>query len=266
MPLWPFTPKSVLDPDDEEWQLETWRWLLGHFGGLDDLRLSPLVTPSRAFFPPTEATGHARAEHIFGLVKQHADMAEWHCQLAAQPRRPQIQVGELAALKFDGGHAAGTFGLDGNEVVITYDPATLDDPAALVATLAHELAHYRLATLPELPPGGAEMVEFTTDLTTVYLGFGLFGANCAFQFQQFQGVLSQGWSSSRQGYLSENEWSFALAVFCALRSEPIEAAKPFLKDHLFTGMRKAAAYLDRNPTLLTPLREATPLPKSSNPS
>ncbi|NEX92402.1 hypothetical protein [Caulobacter sp. 17J65-9] len=248
--------KSYLDPEVEAWQLDVWRWLLERLGGLSDLRSRPLVVPTRAFFPPTEATGHARAEHVFASVKRHAGLADWPCRLEAQPERPKARVSEFLTLTPLKGHApAGTFGPEGNEVLITYDPGAVDDPHALVATLAHELAHYLLATLPDGPPGGKDAEEFATDLTTVYLGFGLFGANCAFRYQQHQDFMSQGWSWSRQGYLTEREWAFALAAFFRVRDEPVEAAKAWLRPHLFAELKKAAASLDRRPELLAPLRQ-----------
>lgn len=255
-----FGHKPFLDSDDEVWQLDTWEWLLRMLGGPADLARSPLVTPSREFFPPAEAEGHDRAEYILGLVKRHARLDEWECRLVAQPKRPEARVGELTALKFESGHMPlGTFGVDGNQVVITYDPDSVKNPVTLVATLAHELGHYLLATLPEPPPGGAENLEFATDLVTVYLGFGLFGANAAFHFEQYQDVMSQGWSTSRQGYLSQREWCFALAVFFALRDLEISDAKPFLKEHLYTDLVKASKYLARNPALIEKLQTIEPL-------
>lgn len=267
MRWWSSKAKSLLDADDEEWQIETWRWLISMMGGIEDLNQSPLVTPTRAFFPPTDARGHARAEHVFAVVKEHARLGEWTCRLIAQPERPQARVNEITALRPAGGHMPlGTFGVDGNEVVITYDSASLKDPAVLIATLAHELAHYLLATFPETPPGGKDNVEFATDLATVYLGFGLFGTNTAVQFQQHQDVGSQGWSLSRQGYLTEAEWCFALAVFLRLRGLGIDDAKPYLKDYLVGQLRQSLSYLDGKPDLIESLRNSASLSNSANPS
>ena len=252
--MWPFKPRRYLEFDDEAWQIATWGWLLRHLGGLADLRQGALITPTRDFFPPTDATGHARAEHVFAAVKRHAGMSEWHCRLIAQPDRPEARVGEFWALQgVRGRNPAGTFGAEGNEVVITYDPALLSDPVGLVATLAHELAHYLLVSMGT-PPGGPEMEEFATDLTTAYLGFGLFGAASAFRFAQFQNVISQGWTTSRQGYLSQREWLFGLAVFLELREEPADPLKSHLAPHLFSDLRKAVRYLRSNPALLDELR------------
>jgi hypothetical protein len=235
---WPFQSRSYLPPEEEEWQIETWRWLLDRFGGLAVLSQASLVVPSREFFPPTEATGHDRARYVFEAVKNHAGMADWKCELIAQAERPDFVECDHAA--------AGTFSFDGRAVAITYDPALLDEPVKLVATLAHELAHYFLAA--ELPPGGEEMLEPATDLTAAYLGFGVFGANVALNFEQHRDVFSHGWSSSRLGYLNESGWIFALAVFAFLRQDPIEPLQQFLKPHLYAELRKATKYLRREPS------------------
>jgi len=246
--------RSFLEVDAEEWQLTTWRWLLRHLGPLASQQTSPIVTPTRAFFPQSSAEGHARAEHIFAAVKRIAGMADWECRLIAQERRPEHRVGDIAVVKFDGSDTLGTFSRADNAAVITYDPAMVEDAALFVAVMAHELAHYRLAALPEGPPGGPDGHEPATDLATVHMGFGLFGANCAFNFQRHQDFMSQGWQWSRRGYLGEREWIFALAVFLELRAQPLDDVAPFLKSHLVTDLRKARRHLQAHADLLAPLR------------
>jgi hypothetical protein len=243
--IWPFHKRTFLDPDVEAWQIDTWRFFLRTFGGLADLRQSPLVLPNREFFPPTDKTGRERAEVIFDCVKRLARMPDWPCRLEAQPRRPELSVGDLATLKPITHAPAGTFGFEGNEVVITYQPADIDNPGVLIATLAHELAHYLLLRWRREVPGGEDVHELTTDLMTVYMGFGVFGASCAFNFNQFQNVMSQGWQYSRHGYLDERTWAFALAMFLELRNDPAERVQPYLKGYLFAEMNDAIRYLRR---------------------
>lgn len=253
---WPFgKPKTFLEPDDEAWQLAVWGWLLARFGEAR-FKAAPLVTATRQYFPPSEASGHARAEHIFICTQKLAGMAEWPCELVAQAARPNQRVAELGYVKIDSGSLpAGTFSRAGNKALITYDPDSVDKPAVLVATLAHELAHYLLHSVRDLPPGGDVMEEFATDLTTVYLGFGLFGANQAFNFSQFRDVYSQGWSTSGLGYLGERDWAFALAVYCALRGDDVAVLKEWMKPYLFTDVRKAARYLRKTPQTLAKIEE-----------
>jgi len=237
--IWPFGERTFLDSDDENWIVDTWAWFLQRLGGIESLRRATLVMPTRAFFAPTERTGHERAEHIFASVKQYAGMLDWPCRLIAQPPRAELRVGEVTALKPITQPPGGTFAFEGNEATISYDPSGLDDPLKLVAVFIHELAHYRLATLRVEVPGGEEMHEFATDLLTVYLGFGIFGANSAFNFSQHHDTMSQGWKYSRSGYLNERAWVFALALFLDLRQQNPDDAKPFLKPHLFADMLKA---------------------------
>jgi hypothetical protein len=254
-----FGRRHFLDSEDEAWHLAAWTWMLRHFGGSARLRKSPVVLPNSEFFPPTEATGHARAEHIFACVSKHARMGSWPCTLVAQPERAPLRVGEVLALKpVTGSPPLGTFGVEaGGAVTITYDPSKIVEPGILVATFAHELAHYRLATIRDALPGGHEMHEYATDLMTVFLGFGLFGANGAFQFRQHGDAFSQGWQMSRAGYLRERDWVFGLAVFLALRNEPEQTLKAGLKPHLYSDLKAAARYLARNPALLDEQKEVT---------
>ena len=244
---WPFRARSYLPPEEEEWHIETWRWLLDSFGGLPVLSQANLVIPTRSFFPPTDAVGHDRVLHVFEAVKKHARMANWECKLVAQARRPDFLEHHHAA--------AGTFSVDGGAASITYDPDLIDEPVKLVATLAHELAHYFLGA--QLPPGGEDTLEPATDLTAAYLGFGVFGANVALTFEQHRDVFSYGWSSSRLGYLNEGGWTFALAVFAFLRRDTVEPLEPYLKPHLYTELRKAMAYLRREPSPVRALTSGT---------
>ena len=240
-----FGQKSFLDPEDETWQVETWSWFLKEYGDLARLKDTPLVVPTRTFFPPTDARGDERAAVIFDRVKGLAGMRDWHCKLVAQPHRAELRVGDVTALKPVSHAPAGTFAVDGNEVVITYQPADVADPAKLIATFIHELAHYLLATRRSELPGGEELHEYTTDLMTVYLGFGVFQANAAFNFSQHQDTMSQGWQYSRMGYLGERALIFALAIFLELKAERSDEANRFLKSHLVADLGKARKYLSR---------------------
>ncbi|MEM7779796.1 MAG: hypothetical protein AAF697_05310 [Pseudomonadota bacterium] len=118
------------------------------------------------------------------------------------------------------------------------------DPDALVATLAHELSHLVIHTLG-MPPGGNALEEHATDCMAVYLGFGVFLANSARQFAQFNDGAMQGWSSQTSGYLSENALVTALAIFEKRFASSRDTA-PALKDYLRKVYYKAEAYLTKH--------------------
>jgi len=247
--MWPFAKSTFLDSDDENWQIETWNWFLDKFGGIARLQATPLVTPSKEFFPATDKTGEERTGYIFDRVKDIAGMRDWQCRLIVQPQRAELKVGEITALKPISQAPAGTFGFEGNEAVISYEPSSISDPVALIATFAHELSHYRLVPVFDEIPGGEELHEYTTDLLTVFLGFGLFSANSAFNFSQHHDTGSQGWRYSRHGYLGERGFIFALALFLEQRKQDAGEAKPYLKSHLNVDLAKALNHIRRNKIL-----------------
>ena len=247
--MWPFRSRSILEEDEEAWQVDTWRWMLEEKGGLPDLKRAQLVLPTPAFFPATELTGHDRVAHIFERIKDLAGLGDWPCRLLAQPDRGGLTVNPVTALKARRSAPAGTYLREGNIAEISYDPKLVADPWGLVATLAHELSHYFFDGYRKMPPGGAEGIEPATDLGVVYLGFGLFAANSAFQFQQTQDFQSQGWSYSRLGYLKEREWVFALAVFLVLREIDPKPATAHLKPHFASQLKRTIRYLNDNPAI-----------------
>jgi hypothetical protein len=248
-----FGKATFLGEDLEPWCLETWAWLMRNLGGMERLRELILVTPTRDYFPPTEAVGDERGAHVFEHVKLAMGLAEWPCVLELYHRREaNARVDELLVLQGRGA-PNGTFHWSEDGAVVRYARDLIDHPSQLVATMAHELCHYLLATIAEPSPGGAETHELDTDLTVAYLGLGIFGGNGAFEFKQYRDTYSQGWSSRRSGYISERTWAFALALFLRLRDQP-GAAQPWLKPGLAAEVAKADRYLVKHDELLAPLR------------
>lgn len=225
----------------------------GFLGRVDGIPARELQLPGRKAFPPTEQTGHAKAQHYFDLVRQCMGLEERDYTLIAQPRR--IDMSKVAPLgRHEGGGPAGTISVRGNVAQITYDPSILDDPQNAIIVFAHELAHDLMLDASSPPPGGPEMIEPATDLIAAHMGFGLFGANTAFEFKQFTDFDRQGWSYARRGYLTENHWGFAIALFMALRSIETGAIDGYLKSHLVAVVKRARKYINANPRLIEPLR------------
>lgn len=248
-----FGPRSFLDPDIEAWHLQTWRILLDRFASAVPLAETAVALPTRDFFPPTEAMGHDRAEHVFACVKSIMGMSDnWPCLLEPQARRMTGErLSEFVAIEGDN-DPNGTFSIEADgTVLITYAPDLLEDPTGLVATLAHELAHYLLAGQVDLVED--ETHELMTDLMVAFTGLGVFGANSAFTFQQFGDAFSQGWRSRGSGYLSPRSWAFALAVFGELRGDDGGMAG-HLKPEIDGLRRQAVKYLRKRTDLIDGLR------------
>ena len=183
--------------------------------------------------------GHAFALRIFDRIKVYCGMADWEADLVADDNPLADDASLALAMIAPQKHAVGTFGVAGNRIVISYVPALLKRPDHLIATLAHELAHYLLATARESPPCEKEEREFLTDVTAVYLGFGVFLANARFRFEALQSGAMHGWRIAHSGYLPEADLIFALALFLQAKSLNPDLALACLKPHLAAMLRRA---------------------------
>lgn len=241
-----FGPRLKIDADELEFQLATFKWLEQSFG---PVREAP-VLPTLAFFPASRNKGDAKIADLFGRVKEAAGMADWPCELQRGEGERPAHVGTGLLLRHEGASPpCGTFevrdGEGGAKVVITWSPSLADDPTALIATFAHELGHYLMSTAETAPPGGWALHELHTDLAAVHLGFGIFLANSARNFGQFQSAGEMGWSARTQGYLSEQALVTALAIVQRLAGrDPLEPA-PHLKDYLRSDLKRTAKALAR---------------------
>jgi hypothetical protein len=241
-----FQARLPIDTDEFEWMLACFRWFTIEFEADGHRHPNILTLPDAETFPPSRASGHRRAVELFEIVRQRAGMADWQCDLLSGPAERESRVATGLGLRHISKPAPlGTFGYADGRYRITYNPSDIARPESLVATFAHELAHYLLHTARTPPPGGRDLLEHATDLGAVYLGFGLFMANSAKDFAQFQDFGEQGWRMRSQGYLSEMALTTALAVFMRLSDSDAKAAERELKGYLRSPFRKALNAIDR---------------------
>jgi len=205
-------PKSFLDASRRDWQFEVFGWLLRHTGGYQKFLENPLVLPTEEYFPDRGMKGHAGVAALFRRTREHAGMEEWPC--AVEPVKNETP----------------TRTEPDRVPVITYQRGSLE-PIALVAHFARELSRYLVATFDEPPPGGDAAREPAIELSTVFMGFGLFMANSAASQVKYE--------------LSEGELAHALALFCLLGKNPPESTDTHLNPHLRKHVRLAARDLSQ---------------------
>ena len=245
--MWPFKPKPILEPEAAEWHIRNFCWLLRNLRHTPMFEATELVLPKPGVFKTGETEGHAKASAIFGQVKTYAGMSDWPVRLVSdvkvyEPHGDLVQATSrntpLGLFMRD--HAGG--------VQIAYAPRLLKEPVALIATFAHELAHYVVHSIEDTLPCDPSEEEFLTDQTACFLGFGVFLANSAFQFEQWRdaGAGTQGWRTRHNGYLSERDLIFDLALFLAVKdlraADAQMVLKPHLADLLKTAMKDVEAY------------------------
>jgi hypothetical protein len=234
-----FSIKPPIDLDEFEWLLACFAWLKNELKRASGDDFVPgHLSPDQASFRQART-----AQELFDAVKALAGLSDWHCELEQGEARRAPPATTLAGAwseKF----ALGTFSVEGNTPVIRYDPELLRNPDALIATFAHELAHLLVRSLG-VPPGGGALEEHATDCAAVYLGFGLFLANSARQFEQFQDLGMHGWRSSSSGYLSEGALATATAIQLRLFGHSEQPSRQALKPYLAKDFSKALRYIDK---------------------
>lgn len=249
-----FQKNPTIDADDEQWQLQTWHWLLENFGGIRNLRNHKTLCPSNEDFSRSETQGLEHAKFVFKQTASYFDVDPNGFDIILQETDINPMLNPLGVVQNVPQTPLGTYRLEQeqNRHVISINPNNLGDMELLIATIAHEICHPLLFSIPNPPPGAPEAEEFATDLATVFFGFGIFGANTSFRFQQRVDVGSgtQGWSFSGAGYLRINEWGYALAVRQMLTGEDENRWLIHMNEGVKIHYQKNLKYLRTKPELL----------------
>ncbi len=234
--MWPFRRNPLLDADTARWHLDNFAWLIRSHGGRSRFAEARLVLPAPEYFAAGGLEGHALALRLFDQVKAYCGLEQANVRLV-QTNSPPSQPGRMITPQ------------------IAYAARLLENPQSFIATMAHELAHHVLAAgTAEAPPIERDEDEHLTDLTAVYLGFGVFLANSAFNMKAH----ADGWSYSRQGYLPEQDLVFGLALFLKIRQlDPAPAVK-YLKAELGSMLRLALRDLQAYTTEISAMRLSDP--------
>ena len=213
----------------------------------------PIVLPTAEFFPDPYNSDSpeslkligGRVARLIGLDANEIDVTLFQTEYDAT--RSLVPFGTWDSLSAGGLY----FHNPDRRARISINKAQMKDPMALVGTLAHELGHV-IPLRPGLVKGEEPDMEPLNDLLTVFLGFGIFTANAAFRFEQYTTNESQGWSTQRLGYLSEEAWGYALARYALERNEIKPAWKRHLATNIAVYMKRSLGWLqsERAPQLL----------------
>ncbi|MFE6052947.1 hypothetical protein ACFQ6N_19495 [Kitasatospora sp. NPDC056446] len=242
----PWTRAAGADPGSDRetakgraWVEREIRWLVAEFGEEAVRREFMVPTPE---FLPTGLTGPDGQERIREFVERVAAV------MGARTDLLDLRFFRAAAPDAGGGGGkaltVGRYHRTGGRDVIELDLDSADRPEELAAIIAHELGHLLLRRYSPLADR-----EPLTDLVTVVLGMGVFGANAANTFATARrgfSVLPSGDLTSRMlngaahhdgshhlGYLTPDQFGHALVCCARLRGEH----DPSWARHLEPGVR-----------------------------
>lgn len=243
-----FFSKPSLDVDEEgrAWLEQSLLRFIQMFGREYFLSRRTIL-PKPEFFPdrfaPTEEALGKLIARVCGYMDVDFNRIDFH--VFSEHEGDAIKEHFSSWEGKSSGAAGKYFGKDGEseKFHIGIEKEKLREPMGLVATIAHELGHVVLLGGGKISRDDKDH-EQLTDLVTVFLGMGIFTANAAFQFGQWQGSHRYGWQSSRLGYLSQSMFGYALAACAWMRGEKKVPWESLLTANVKDMFRKTLKYLN----------------------
>jgi hypothetical protein len=227
-----FSPRCPVSTWEKAWTETRMRWLVDQFG-LERLQRAEVILPEERYFP----------DPYRGLAADAQRMMERLCgYMGVPPHTVELKVTSDTQLP----RAVGSYQRDrpGGPALVRVAASQLANPQALVATLAHELAH-------EVLLGGGFLAdtvpdhEQITDLLLVYLGVGVFAANTTLHEEYHsEGPLSW-WIIGRQGYLPARVYGYGFALFAFLRGAAHSPWSAYLRRDAASVFRSGLDYLHK---------------------
>lgn len=234
--------KCSVDNEEKEWIEKYMLWLMKEFGDCKSIRV---VLPTKEFFPDPYVGDEESAVQVVKRVCSY--MRVDYSRLDIAFFEEEYKRSDSVSIFGESYEKEGAAGLyidqgDHKKFILAIDRSQVDNPPILVATTAHELGHVHLLGDKRIPED-EENPEHLTDLLTVFLGMGVFTANAAFQFSQWDSGMMSGWNASRQGYLTEKMYGYSLAVFAWIRGELKPKWAKNLSPNNYTYFKQNMKYL-----------------------
>ncbi len=257
---------QIIDDDSAQWIFDSFAWALTNFDANAFVNHSQLILPNDQFFPDKADSPEAMADKMCSRILGYCGMQDWPFVMvapaqfqAAQPPLLGLSVGER------GNKQTKQITTDPNiRLQLSYQAAMLKKPADFIASLANFIAQHALVQSQLSPPGGNDYFNATSEILTIFMGFGVLVSNTAYTFR---GSCARCYDprANRTAALSENESVFALALFCQLKNIDNKTAKGSLKSHLRSNYNKAVKQIKRDEARLSALKLAlTQLDKNNS--
>jgi hypothetical protein len=206
-----------LDEKQQLWIEQASSWIVKQF----EIQAAEvaMILPTPEFFPDTYRGREEDVDLLLNRVCSYMRVDRERLELELFSDQSRELRNHLPVFHSSGRGAAGTYTKDhAGRIKVCISTDHLNDPMSLVAVMAHELGHVLLLADGRISTDRKDH-EYLTDLLTVWFGLGIFTANSAFKFRQWNGGFKQGWESKRLGYLSEQMFGYALAWFAFVRGE-----------------------------------------------
>lgn len=248
-----FSPKCPVNEEEQRWIEENFAWFLEDLGKetFEDVEI---ILPLQEYFPDLYQGRKEDVKALLNRVCDYMDVENDRIDLEFYNEGEQSFAHGLLRTESNKNTAAGFFLDKYHRYTIGIEIGQLKDPMSLVATISHELGHVILLGEDRISPEDDDH-EPLTDLITVFYGMGIFTANSSFTFSQYRNQFSQGWQAKRLGYLSEEMFGYALALFSFLKNNKDISWSSYLSTNVKSYFKNSRKYIEKNEkNILEPFR------------
>lgn len=193
---------------------------------------APILLPNDRCFPdrwtPDEHGVARLAKRLLGYAGLD------HLEVDVELFTEQTQVREIGldgrpSATSHAGAAAWFAGIRAGTCLFGAEADKLGDPVGLVGAMAHEIAH-AFRRSHRLEHRDRNLEEKLTDVTTIYLGFGVLTTTAAARYvTSHHENLGSSYAHMKQGYLAAHEMAFMLASQLQLRGYERDAVRWYAK-------------------------------------
>ena len=239
--FWKKKPKCPITKEDKDFVEHAFTWILESFG--NDILKEKIILPKWESFGFKFSGQRNDSFLILDNLCKKMNIDSSNILLDFYSERVQVDFGEGLISKYAKNTvlSAGKYiQYDNDDILI--EENQLKDPVSLIATIAHELAHYKLLYEKRVDKNN----EFITDIITIIYGLGIFGANTSVVKMQtwLQGG-SSGWKiKGGSGYLHFKVWGYALAYYSFLRKDTKAEWSAYLEKDVLSAFEKSVRYLN----------------------
>lgn len=247
---WFTAAKCSVNEEDQIWIEETFVWLAEEIG--EEIVLTyPVILPTEEYFPDVFLGREEDVPQMVARVCEYMEVEPDLVKLRFYEELRKLPCQTVAPYSNEQGGTAGYFATGRRKFEIGIEKSQLNNPTILIGTIAHELGHVILIGENRVSPDDDPDHEYLTDLLTVFYGLGIFTANSAMVFQQWTNTFSQGWQTQSTGYLTEEMYGYALAVYAWLRDERKPAWTQYLTTNVKSYLRSSLKFIEKNPELIS---------------
>ena len=216
--------------------------------GRDSILNSEVVTPTKEFFPINFQGREEDAVQVFKSVASVMEVDHNRIDIVFYSERRNIEPsgGVIPVLNENEVLTTGRYvEYDNGDIEVFLEEQELKSFTSLVATISHELAHFKLRNEVSFK----EEDEILTDVLTIASGLGIFTANASLVKMDTwtDGNLS-GWQlKGGGGYLHYKVCGYALALYSYIRKEELSVQwTNYLEKDVYKEYKRNFTYLKQS--------------------